>query len=116
MYSRLLQTTRRNSFFLFGARGTGKTTWMRDAFDPDASLYLDLLDPEVEDLYRRTPGRLERQVGALPDSVEWVLIARAGALARSLMIRAVSLLSVTTGVTRPDTFNGWAGDRTVTRA
>ena len=74
MFPRLLQTTRRQSFFLFGARGTGKTTWMRDAFDPDASLYLDLLDPEVEDLYRRTPGRLEQQVRALPDSVEWVLI------------------------------------------
>ncbi len=74
MFSRLLQPTRRRSFFLFGARGTGKTTWMRDAFPPDASLYLDLLDPEVEDRYRRTPGRLEPQVRALPDSVEWVLI------------------------------------------
>ena len=47
---------------------------MRDAFDPDASLYLDLLDPEIDDLYRRNPGRLEQQVRALPDSVEWVLI------------------------------------------
>ena len=74
MFPRLLQTTRHQSFFLFGARGTGKTTWIRNAFDPDASLYLDLLDPEVEDLYRRTPGRLEQQVRALPDSVEWVLI------------------------------------------
>ena len=74
MFRRLLQTTRRSSFFLFGARGTGKTTWVRDAFDPDASLYLDLLDPEVEDLYRRTPGRLEQQVRALPGSVEWILI------------------------------------------
>ena len=74
MFPRLLQTTRRQSFFLFGARGTGKTTWMRDAFDPGASLYLDLLDPEAEDLYRRAPGRLEQQVRALPDSVEWVLI------------------------------------------
>ena len=74
MFSRLLQPTRRRSFFLFGARGTGKTTWMRDAFPPDASLYLDLLDPEVEDGYRRTPGRLESKVRALPDSVEWVLI------------------------------------------
>ena len=74
MFLRLLQTTRRQSFFLFGARGTGKTTWMRDPFDPDASLYLDLLDPEVEDLYRRTLGRLEQRVRALPDSVEWTLI------------------------------------------
>ena len=74
MFRRLLQTTRRSSFFLFGARGTGKTTYIRDAFTPDASLYLDLLDPEVEDLYRRTPSRLEQQVGALPDSVQWILI------------------------------------------
>ena len=42
MFPRLLQAGRRNSFFLFGARGTGKTTYIRDAFDPDASLYLDL--------------------------------------------------------------------------
>ena len=74
MFSRLLRTGRRSSFFLFGARGTGKTTYIREAFEPDASLYVDLLDPETEDLYRRTPGRLEQQVRALPGSVEWILI------------------------------------------
>ena len=30
------------SFFLFGPRGTGKTTWLKQRF-PEA-LYLDLLD------------------------------------------------------------------------
>ena len=74
MFTRLLQPGRRCSFFLFGARGTGKTTWIRDAFHPDSSLYLDLLDPEIEDRYARSPSRLEQQVGALPASVEWVLI------------------------------------------
>ena len=74
MFRRLLQTTRSHSFFLFGARGTGKTTYIRDAFDPDESFYIDLLDPETEDAYRRTPRRLENQVRALPDAVEWVLI------------------------------------------
>lgn len=74
MFDRLLQTTRNNSFFLFGARGTGKTTYIRHAFSPDASLYIDLLDPEIEDAYRRTPHRLEHQVLALPETVEWVLI------------------------------------------
>ena len=74
MFPGLLRTGRRNSFFLFGARGTGKTTFIRDAFDPEASLYLDLLDPALEDLYRRTPSRLEQQVKALPDSVGWILI------------------------------------------
>ena len=74
MFSRLLQTTRNHSFFLFGARGTGKTTYIRDAFDPGTSLYIDLLDPEIEDAYRRTPRRLENQVRGLPDAVNWVLI------------------------------------------
>lgn len=32
------------SFFLFGPRGTGKSTWIRDRL-PNA-LRLDLLDPE----------------------------------------------------------------------
>ena len=74
MFRRLLETTRHNSFFLFGARGTGKTTYIRDAFSPDESMYVDLLDPETEDSYRRSPSRLERQVRALPSHVEWVLI------------------------------------------
>ena len=74
MFSRLLDTTRHNSFFLFGARGTGKTTYIRNAFDPGTSLYIDLLDPEIEDAYRRAPERLERQIRALPETVEWVLI------------------------------------------
>ena len=57
MFPRLLRTSRRSSLFLFGARGTGKTTYIRDAFDPDASLYVDLLDPEVEDQYLPAPFR-----------------------------------------------------------
>lgn len=43
------------SCFLFGPRGTGKSTWLRHQL-PDA-LYLDLLDPE---LYRRLVARPER--------------------------------------------------------
>ncbi len=74
MFKRLLQTTHNRSFFLFGARGTGKTTWLRQTFDANQSMYLDLLDPEVEDVYLRTPGRLEMQVRALPDGVAWVLV------------------------------------------
>ena len=95
MYPRFLQTTRRQSFLLFGARGTGKTTYIRDAFDPNVSLYLDLLDPEVEDLYRRTPGRLEQQVRALSDSVEWILIDEVQRVPR--LLDAVHRLIESTG-------------------
>ncbi len=74
MFRRILQISKRSSFFLFGARGTGKTTYIQDAFKPGESLYLDLLNPETEDLYARRPGRLAQQARALPDSVEWILI------------------------------------------
>lgn len=43
------------SCFLFGPRGTGKSTWLRHQL-PNA-LYLDLLDPA---LYRRLAARPER--------------------------------------------------------
>lgn len=45
----------RESFFLFGPRGTGKSTWLRAQL-PDA-LYLDLLEPV---LHRRLAARPER--------------------------------------------------------
>lgn len=50
-------------FFLFGPRGTGKSTWLREAF-PDA-LWIDLLAPEVLRVYAAKPERLrERVLGA----------------------------------------------------
>lgn len=42
MFSRTLNAPRRESFFLFGPRGTGKTTWLRHVF-PKAK-FIDLLD------------------------------------------------------------------------
>ena len=48
-------TLPRGSFFLFGPRGTGKTTWLRSVL-PDA-LVVDLLQPEE---YRRLAARPER--------------------------------------------------------
>jgi predicted AAA+ superfamily ATPase len=54
----------RQSFFLFGPRGTGKTTWLRQAL-PDA-LFLDLLQPDLaRDLLAR-PERLRDLVAATP--------------------------------------------------
>ncbi len=39
----------KNSFLLFGARGTGKSTLLKVRFQDIPYLYLDLLQPEVED-------------------------------------------------------------------
>jgi predicted AAA+ superfamily ATPase len=45
----------RQSFFLFGPRGTGKSTWLREAL-PDA-LFVDLLQPVEEFLLGLHPAR-----------------------------------------------------------
>src|SRR5271157_3875725 len=52
------------SFFLFGPRGTGKSTWIKQSFPK--SQYLDLLDPETLRLYQARPERLRELVAANP--------------------------------------------------
>lgn len=54
----------KESFFLFGPRGTGKSSWARRAF-PDA-LWIDLLEPEVLRTYASRPERLRELVEASP--------------------------------------------------
>jgi predicted AAA+ superfamily ATPase len=54
----------RHSFFLFGPRGTGKSTWLRQAF-PKA-LHLDLLDPAIARDLASRPERLRELVLGSP--------------------------------------------------
>lgn len=54
----------RGSFFLFGPRGTGKTTWLRAKF-PDA-LVVDLLRAEEFRRFAARPERLRELVRAVP--------------------------------------------------
>lgn len=52
------------SFFLFGPRGTGKTTWLNEKF-PDA-VRVDLLEPENFRAYSAYPERLGEVIAAHP--------------------------------------------------
>ena len=54
------------SHFLFGPRGTGKSTFLREAF-ADA-LWLDLLRPEVEQRFAARPDRLRELVDGEPEA------------------------------------------------
>ena len=53
------------NFFLFGPRGTGKSTWLHSAF-PEA-LFVDLLSPEAYRLYSTRPERLRELIAGNPD-------------------------------------------------
>lgn len=61
----------KGSFFLFGPRGTGKSTFLREQF-PDA-LYLDLLLPDVFRSYSARPERLQELVQGNPEKTIIVL-------------------------------------------
>jgi predicted AAA+ superfamily ATPase len=59
------------SFFLFGPRGTGKSTWTQQAF-PDA-LFMDLLRPDSFRTYSSRPERLRELVLGNPDRTRVVI-------------------------------------------
>ena len=70
MYTRLLPTPTR-SVFLFGPRGTGKSTWIRDRF-PDTVTY-DLLDTGETLRLSKDPHALYRELATLPCG-SWAVI------------------------------------------
>jgi predicted AAA+ superfamily ATPase len=70
MYPRFINYPNDKSFFLFGPRGTGKTSWVKSQFP--GAIYVDLLDAEIfNDLLAR-PGTLSKFIP--PDFSDWVII------------------------------------------
>ncbi len=67
---RILQAPRQ-SFFLLGPRGVGKSTWLRSAF-PDAHV-IDLLSEETYQRLLAHPGLLAAELRAV-DSGRWVVL------------------------------------------
>ena len=55
-----------DSFFIFGPRGTGKSTWLTNTY-PDAYV-IDLLDDEIYRNYIAHPERIKQVVKANPDT------------------------------------------------
>lgn len=70
MYSRIIKPPETKSFFLFGPRGTGKTTWVKTAFP--SAIYIDLLEASLFNDLLANPQRLEKLI---PDGFkDWVVI------------------------------------------
>lgn len=70
MFTRALPRPER-SFFLFGPRATGKTTWLRQEL-PDAQ-WFDLLLNDVFLRYLQDPARFRHEVEALP-ARSWIVV------------------------------------------
>lgn len=70
MYSRILKPPQNKSFFLFGPRGIGKTTWLKAQFP--RALYFDLLNAEIYNDLLARPQRLSQLI---PESwTDWVVL------------------------------------------
>jgi len=75
-FPRLSNPLLSQSFFVFGARGTGKSTLVRQVLSREKVLELNLLEAEVEERYARSPQDLGREVRArlARGRLDWVFI------------------------------------------
>lgn len=78
MFKRLLTPPTPRSFFLFGARGTGKTSLVKGLFGvlngSQEVLYIDLLNLELEAKYQLNSELLYKELSALPPETSVVII------------------------------------------
>ena len=65
MYARLANILKENSFFLFGARGTGKSSLLRVHFEKECLLWVNLLDSRQFLKYSRSPEVLGFEIKEL---------------------------------------------------
>lgn len=74
MFHRVINVSSSNSFFLFGARGVGKTSLLKTHYSPEKTFYIDLLNPNDFERFFRNPGELNNILKTLSNSIEWVII------------------------------------------
>lgn len=73
MIHRMLKPLKSQSFFIFGARGTGKSTFLMKQFDQKFH-YINLLDERWEARYSRNSDLLVSDLAALDSQPKWIVI------------------------------------------
>jgi uncharacterized protein len=74
MVNRIVQFTSKNSLFLFGARGTGKTHLLKERYSNASNWYIDLLNPELVRKYLLQPTLLAQELAAKRPTPAWVIV------------------------------------------
>lgn len=75
MIQRIVKPPESHSFFLFGARGTGKSTLLKGnpRFNKSDVLWIDLLQPEEHERFEQNPSELTHRLKQDP-KIRWVVI------------------------------------------
>lgn len=100
MFYRITNPLLSRSFFLFGARGTGKSTYLKHQF-AEKAICFNLLDPVVEEKLALRPNSLKEEVLGAHDC-DWVIIDEIQKLPKLLdvvhdLIESTQLKFVLTG-------------------
>jgi predicted AAA+ superfamily ATPase len=74
VYKRLLNLPKNRSFFLFGARNTGKSTLIEEQFPLEHSIWFDLLNTQLQEKFLANPEELFHIVKGLPPEITHVVI------------------------------------------
>ncbi len=74
MITRLCQLPEDESFFLFGARGVGKTTLLKSLPWFSNAIYINLLKPEEENQFARNPSELASIARGAPSTTRHIII------------------------------------------
>jgi predicted AAA+ superfamily ATPase len=73
-FHRSLNPLKSKSFFLFGARGVGKSTFIKSFLKGQSAFVIDLLEPDLEDRYSKHPEILMQEILPKKDGLAWVVI------------------------------------------
>lgn len=74
MIRRCLNLSKKSSFFLFGPRGCGKTTLIKEFFKDIEHLWIDFLNIDDELRYKNKPELLANEYLALDKKPRWIII------------------------------------------
>ena len=99
---RFLKLPKNQSFFLFGPRGSGKSTLINNTFNNRKTMLLNLLDPVLEERLARNPKLLIEMINAAGKSINHVFIDEVQKIPKlldlvHLLIETTSLKFILTG-------------------
>lgn len=73
MIHRLIKPSKSQSFFIFGARGSGKSTYLKKQFS-EKFHYINLLEDKWESRYVSNPDLLKNDLSILKPKPRWIVI------------------------------------------